>query len=61
MTPGQGQKLVGHPGVVRFLELQVGQRIGLMGIEPGGNQHQLRLEGIHRRQNAIGHRRSKLG
>ena len=40
----QVDQALGDPGIVLGLQLQIGQRIALVGVEAGRDQHQLRLE-----------------
>jgi len=60
VSVGNGHQLPRRPGIVILDEAQTSQRVRLMGVETGGDNQQLRLERIQRRQNNLGHLGAKL-
>ena len=53
MAVGDFEQLLGYPSVIAFLEQELGERIALMRIEPGRDQHEIGPEGVERRQDAL--------
>jgi len=50
VPPGHLEQLLGDPGIVALIELQLRQRIAPMRIEPGGDQQHLGAKFVERRQ-----------
>ena len=48
------QNRTGRPGEIIGLQRLVGQRIATVGVEPGGDQDQVRRESVERRHQATG-------
>ena len=42
----------GHPGIVLGIQIQIGQRVETVGIEPSGDKYELRRKAIEFRQDA---------
>ena len=51
---GDAQKLLGDPDEIRHVEANMGERIGPMRIEAGGNDQKIRAEIVDRRQDGAG-------
>ena len=52
MLVGHLHQFFGHPGEIRLGELDLGERVVAMGVEPGRDQHQVGREIVQRRQDA---------
>ena len=61
MLVGHLHQLLGHPGEIRLDELDLGQRVFAMGVEPGRDQQHVGTEIVQRRQDAALERLAEVG
>jgi hypothetical protein len=54
------EELFGYPHIIGFLQYQLGKGISSVRVKAGRDQHQLRAEGVERRQDPLAHTATKL-